>query len=169
MFKTRSVGLANRQLRCQKVGLLTRHLTGLGNRFKTRSVGLANRQICCQKVGLLTRQLTGLGNWFKKKGQKKFSNPIYCENDHTIVCETHFVLSTTLLDLLIKTLKKRKKKKEKKERKKKNTVEVGCAWPRCGTGANTSANLLWWPAAAQRTSIFVRGVPTMAEFMQYNN
>ena len=43
--------------------------------------------------------------------------------------------------------------------------------PRRGTGANTSANLpclLWWPAAAQRTSIFVRGVPTMAEFMQYN-
>ena len=42
------------------------------------------------------------------------------------------------------------------------------AGPRRGTGANTSANLLWWPAAAQRTSIFVRGVPTMAEFMQYN-
>ena len=40
--------------------------------------------------------------------------------------------------------------------------------PRRGTGANTSPNLLRWPAAAQRTSIFVRGVPTMAEFMQYN-
>ena len=40
--------------------------------------------------------------------------------------------------------------------------------PRRGTGANTSANLLWWPAAAQCTSIFVHGVPTMAEFMQYN-
>ena len=35
MFKTRSVGLANRQKRCQKVGLLTRHLTSLGNRFDT--------------------------------------------------------------------------------------------------------------------------------------
>ena len=52
--------------------------------------------------------LTGLGNWFKNRGQKKFSNPIYCENDRTIVCYTHFVLSTTLLDLLIKTLKKKK-------------------------------------------------------------
>ena len=30
------------------------------------------------------------------------------------------------------------------------------------------ANLLWWPTATQRTSLFVRGVPTMAEFMQYN-
>ena len=49
MLKTRSVGLANRQIHCQKVGLLTRHLTGLGNRFKTRSVGLANRQIRCHR------------------------------------------------------------------------------------------------------------------------
>ena len=31
---------------------------------------------------------------------------------------------------------------------------------------DTSANLLWWPAAAQLTRIYVRGVPTMAEFMQ---
>ena len=53
-------------------------------------------------------------------------------------------------------------------RDKSRYVEVGCAGPRRGTGANTSANLLWWPAAAQRTSIFVRGVPTIAEFMQYN-
>ena len=80
------------------------------------------------------------------------------------------MLSTTLLDLLIKTLKKKKEKKKKEKKTKQNkkkTVEVGCAGPRRGTGANTSANLLWWPAAAQRTSIFVRGVPTMAEFMQY--
>ena len=55
-----------------------------------------------------------------------------------------------------------KKKKKKKKLSKSDVLGLDVAQGR------TSANLLWWPVAAQRSSIFVRGVPTMAEFMQYN-
>ena len=63
---------------------------------------------------------------------------------------------------LNKNIKKKKKKKKKKKLSKSDVLGLDVAQ------GLTSANLLWWPAAAQRTSIFVRGVPTMAEFMQYN-